>query len=80
MANIFVSKDNVTNEKMLLSIDKFMNFCLFLYLCATSAHQSGEGFDAFFIRATFVLYLGSVALSFFVEKKRLMLNNYILWL
>lgn len=57
-----------------------MNFFLFLYLCAISAHKLGEGFDAIFLRITFVLYIGSVALNFLVEKKGLLLNNYILWL
>ncbi len=57
-----------------------MNFFLLLYLCAISAHKLGEGFDAIFLRITFVLYIGSVALNFLVEKKGLLLNNYILWL
>lgn len=82
MSKIIVSKSDIskTNENMLLSIEKLMNFCLFLYLCATSAHQSGEGFDALFIRITFVLYVGSVALSFLISKERLTINYYILWL
>lgn len=57
-----------------------MNFFLFLYLCAISAHKTGEGFDAIFLRVTFVLYVGAVALSFLMEKKRIVVNNYILWL
>jgi len=64
----------------MLDINKFMNFCLLLYLCAISAHKLGEGFDGIFLRATFVLYISSVALSVLIEKKRLVLNNYILWL
>ena len=55
-----------------ISFETIQDFCFFLYLMATTAHQTGEGFDAIFIRASFVLFLGFSVLQMILE-------NYFKW-
>lgn len=57
-----------------------MYFFLFLYFCAIGAHKLGAGFDGIFLRGTFVLYVGFWVMDLISKKKRLKMNNYILWL
>lgn len=56
-----------------------MYFFLFLYFCAIGAHKLGTGFDAVFLRVTFVIYVGMWALNLISSKSRLVVNNYSLW-
>ena len=69
-----ITKSSVIGErkKGTVDIEFLQDFCFFLYLIATTAHQTGEGFDALFIRFTFVLFLG-------VSVVQMLVTNYFRW-
>ncbi len=69
MRKIVLSKNH---EKYTISIQTIQDFCFLLYLFAVSAHQTGEGFDALFIRVSFVLFVGFSALN-------MIATGYIKW-
>lgn len=49
-----------------------------MYLIATSAHQTGEGFDAIFIRVSFVLFVGFSILNM-IATGYIKWNGFICW-
>ena len=69
MRKIVLSKNH---EKYTISIQSIQDLCFLLYLIATSAHQTGEGFDAIFIRVSFVLFVGFSILN-------MIATGYIKW-
>lgn len=72
MGKIISKITNGEKKKGTINIENLQDFCFFLYLIATTAHQTGEGFDAMFIRATFVLFLG-------VSVMQMLITNYFQW-
>lgn len=63
-------------------MDKILNkityLVLFLFLCATVAHQTWVGFDALFCKATFMLYLFLIGIKILINKK-IIINEYVKW-
>ncbi len=73
MGKIITKSTDLTEKKKgAIGIETLQDFCFFLYLIATTAHQTGEGFDALFIRLTFVLFLG-------VSVVQMLVTNYFQW-
>lgn len=63
-----ITKSTGENKKGTVSIENLQDFCFFLYLIATTAHQTGEGFDAIFIRAAFILFFGVSVLQMIITR------------
>lgn len=58
-----------------ISLKKICYFFLLLYLIAISCYQLGTGFDAVFVRITFVLFV----LSSLICGKKIKINGLLLW-
>lgn len=61
-----------SKKKARINLNQIQDIFFFLYLLATSAHQTGEGFDAIFIRVSFVLFVGFSILN-------MIATGYIKW-
>ncbi len=61
-----------------ISFESLQDFAFFLYLIATTAHQTGEGFDAIFIRTSFVLFFGFSLLQIIINS-HFRWNAFISW-
>lgn len=66
------------NGKGTVNIEQIHDFLFFVFMCAASAHQTGEGINFFIIRGTFVLYIGVVIYSF-ILKKYWHFTGFVMW-
>lgn len=66
----------------MINLDKMVNkltfLILFIYLCATVAHQTWIGFDAIICKMSFALYFLLILINIF-KKKKIIINNFIKW-
>lgn len=65
-------------RKYNISIRQIQFFTLFLYLIAISAFQLGTGFDAFFVRITFVLFV-IITLFAILASGKFLITGHLKW-
>lgn len=69
-------------SKGLVICKKIFYFTLLIYMCAISAHQTGMGFDALFVRLSFSVYVGCFFLYQLVNRvnSRLIISKHFKWI
>ena len=68
----------IIEERVNKKLNKVIYFVLFLYLCATVAHQTWVGFDALICKATFLIYSILIIIKI-LKNNKLFINEYIFW-